>query len=168
MAGRLMLGISGEAKRTEQLATARRVLTAHVERARERGRPPLPKTVYGYRRDTIPGTALKAPPVVDEAQAEVVCCLFRWYVEGYSLGWIVKELYRRGVPSPGGGRGGPGRWCGTSSRTPSTSAAGPGARRRRAGSSASAAAGWPRATAPARPSGTRPRTGSRPTTRRPS
>src|SRR5205085_1786460 len=44
MAGRLMLAVNGEAKRTEQLATARRVLTSHVERARDRRRPPLAKT----------------------------------------------------------------------------------------------------------------------------
>jgi site-specific DNA recombinase len=112
MAGRLMLGISGEAKRTEQLATARRVLTAHVERARERGRPPLSKTAYGYRRETIPGTTVKAPPVIDEAAAEVVRCLFRWYAEGHTLGWIVKELHRRGVPSPLGRP----RWLRTSVR----------------------------------------------------
>lgn len=37
MAGRIMIGISGEAKRGEQLATARRVLTSHIERARDRG-----------------------------------------------------------------------------------------------------------------------------------
>jgi site-specific DNA recombinase len=112
MAGRLMLGISGEAKRTEQLATARRVLTAHVERARERGRPPLSKTAYGYRRETIPGTNVKAPPVIDEAAAEVVRSLFRWYAEGHTLGWIVKELHRRGVASPLGRP----RWLRTSVR----------------------------------------------------
>jgi site-specific DNA recombinase len=102
MAGRIMLGIGGEAKRTEQLATARRVLTSHLERARDRKTPPLAKTTYGYRRDTIPGTSLKAPPVIDEVTAEHVRCIFRWYVEGYSVGWIVRELYNRGVPSPRG------------------------------------------------------------------
>jgi site-specific DNA recombinase len=112
MAGRLMLGISGEAKKGELVATARRVLTAHVERARDRGRPPLSKTAYGYRRDMIPGTSVKAPPIVDEAAAEVVRSLFRWYVEGHTLGWIVKELHRRGVPSPLGRP----RWLRTSVR----------------------------------------------------
>jgi site-specific DNA recombinase len=102
MAGRIMLGIGGEAKRTEQLATARRVLTSHLERARDRRRPPLAKTTYGYRRDPIPGTGLKAPPVVDEVTAEHVRCIFRWYVEGHSVGWVVRELFRRGVPSPRG------------------------------------------------------------------
>jgi site-specific DNA recombinase len=102
MGGRLQLGITGEAKREEQLATARRTLTSHIERARSRLRPPLAKTTYGYRRDPIPGTNLKAPPVIDEQTAEVVRSIFRWYAEGCSLGWIVAELYRRGVPSPGG------------------------------------------------------------------
>jgi hypothetical protein len=100
MAGRIMLGIGGEAKRGEQLATARRTLTGQVEHARDRGRPPLAKTAYGYRREPIPGTDKKAPPVIDDGKAEVVRCLFRWYAEGRSLGWIVAELYRRGVPSP--------------------------------------------------------------------
>jgi site-specific DNA recombinase len=102
MAGRLMLGLTGEAKRGEQLATARRTLTAHIERARECGRPPFPKATYGYRRDTIPGTGAKTPPAIDDTTAEVVRCLFRWFVGGSSPGWIVGELYRRGVPSPGG------------------------------------------------------------------
>lgn len=100
MAGRIMLGLGGEAKRTEQLATARRVLTAHIERARNRLRPPLAKTAYGYRRELIPGTEKKAPPVVDEETAEVVRCIFRWYVEGWSIGSIAAELHRRHVPSP--------------------------------------------------------------------
>jgi site-specific DNA recombinase len=102
MAGRIMLGIGSEAKRTEQLATARRVLTAHLERARDRQQAPLTKTAYGYRRDLIPGTQVKAPPVIDEVTAEVVRQLFRWFVEGYSVGWIVRELYNHGVPSPRG------------------------------------------------------------------
>jgi hypothetical protein len=112
MGGRLLLGVTGEAKRQELEATARRVLTSHVERARDRLKPPLSKTAYGYRRDVIPGTerlndkgqlvVQKAPPAVDETTAEVVRCLFRWYAEGRSLGWIVKELYRRGTPSPNG------------------------------------------------------------------
>jgi site-specific DNA recombinase len=100
MAGRIMLGIGGEAKRGEQLATARRSLTAHVERARDRGRPPQTKTAYGYRRELIPGTARKTPPVIDEAKAEHVRSIFRWYAEGHSIGWIIRELYNRGVPSP--------------------------------------------------------------------
>jgi site-specific DNA recombinase len=100
MAGRIMLGIGGEAKRTEQLATARRVLTSHVERARDRRQPPQTKTAYGYRREPIPGTTLKAPPVIDEVTSEHVRSIFRWYVEGHSVGWIIRELYNRGVPSP--------------------------------------------------------------------
>jgi site-specific DNA recombinase len=100
MAGRIMLGIGGEAKRGEQLATARRSLTAHVERARDRRRPPQTKTTYGYRREPIPGTTRKAPPVIDEVTAEHVRSIFRWFVEGHSVGWIIRELYNRGVPSP--------------------------------------------------------------------
>jgi DNA invertase Pin-like site-specific DNA recombinase len=102
MAGRIMLGIGGEAKRGEQLATARRVLTSHLERARDRRQPPQTKTAYGYRREPIPGTTLKAPPVIDEVAAEHVRSIFRWYVEGHSVGWIIRELYNRGVPSPRG------------------------------------------------------------------
>jgi site-specific DNA recombinase len=112
MAGRIMLGISGEAKRTEQLATARRSLTGHLERARSCNKLPLPKTTYGYRREPIPGTNKKMPPVIDEETAEVVRSIFRWYVEGHSIGWIVAELYRRGVPSPLGRP----RWLRTSVR----------------------------------------------------
>jgi site-specific DNA recombinase len=100
MAGRIMLGIGGEARRGEQLATARRVLTSHLERARDRRQPPQTKTAYGYRRDPIPGTTLKALPVIDEVTSEHVRSIFRWYVEGYSVGWIIRELYNRGVPSP--------------------------------------------------------------------
>jgi site-specific DNA recombinase len=100
MAGRIMLGIGGEAKRGEQLATARRSLTANLERARDRGRPPQTKTAYGYRRDPIPGTTAKAPPVIDEEAAEHVRAIFRWYAAGRSVGWIIRELYKRGVPSP--------------------------------------------------------------------
>jgi hypothetical protein len=102
MAGRIMLGIGGEAKRTEQLATARWVLTAHLERARDRGRPPLSKTAYGYRRETSigPDGKVKARLVIEEATAEVVRDLFRWYAQGCSAGWIVRELHRKGVPSP--------------------------------------------------------------------
>jgi DNA invertase Pin-like site-specific DNA recombinase len=102
MAGRIMLGIGGEAKRGEQLATARRVLTSHVERARDRRRPPQTKTAYGYRREPIAGTPLKSPPVIDEVTSEHVRSIFRWYVEGHSVGWIIRELYNRGVPSPRG------------------------------------------------------------------
>jgi site-specific DNA recombinase len=102
MAGRIMLGIGGEAKRGEQLATARRSLTAHLERARDRRQPPQTKTAYGYRREPIPGTTLKSPPVIDETTAEHVRSIFRWYAEGHSVGWIVRELFKRGVPSSQG------------------------------------------------------------------
>src|SRR4051794_2144995 len=102
MAGRIMLGIGGEAKRGEQLATARRVLTAHVERARGTGRPPLPKTSYGYRREAFvgPGGKADARLLPEEAAAEVVRSLFRWYAGGHSIGWICRDLHRRGVPTP--------------------------------------------------------------------
>jgi site-specific DNA recombinase len=109
MAGRIMLGIGGEARRGEQLATARRSLTSHIERARDRRQPPQTKTTYGYRRDPIPGTTLKAPPVIDEVTSEHVRSIFRWYVEGHSIGWIIRELYNRGVPSPTGRP----RWVGS-------------------------------------------------------
>src|SRR5262249_29218321 len=99
-----------EAKRTEQLATARRVLTAHVERARDRQRPPLTKTAYGYCREIVPGEfrrqAGQLLPVFrltpDAGQAEIVRSIYRWFAEGHSLGWIVTELHRRGAASPGG------------------------------------------------------------------
>src|SRR5262245_43317961 len=55
MGGRLQLGITGEAKREEQLATARRTLTEHLRMARDGAKPPLSKKVYGYRREVVPG-----------------------------------------------------------------------------------------------------------------
>jgi site-specific DNA recombinase len=67
--------------------------------------------VYGYRRENTGECVVrKGRPVpvfvwvVDEAAAEVVRTAYRWYAEGRTGGWIVRELQRRGVPAPGGGR----------------------------------------------------------------
>src|SRR5262245_49946984 len=49
--GRLLLMLEGEGGNEQLLDTARNVLTKHVELARDHGRPPLPKQVYGYRRE---------------------------------------------------------------------------------------------------------------------
>src|SRR5207249_3448188 len=38
--------------------------------------------------------------VLDEDNAEVVRCIFRWYADGRTNGWIAAELDRRGVPPP--------------------------------------------------------------------
>jgi DNA invertase Pin-like site-specific DNA recombinase len=100
MGGRLMLGVSSEAKRGEQLAIARRTLTQHVRMARDEKRPPMTKRPYGYRRVVAQDGAVRLEP--DGLTAEVVRQIFRWYAAGHTPGWIVAELYRRCQPSPTG------------------------------------------------------------------
>jgi site-specific DNA recombinase len=102
MGGRLMLGVGGEIGRGEQIDKAHRSLTAHLAGARDRGRPPLPKPPYGYRREPIAGTNRKGPLLPDDARAPVVRDIFRWFTAGRSVGWVAEELARRGVPSPTG------------------------------------------------------------------
>ena len=103
MGGRLMIGMAAEVSREEQITKGRRSLTGYLRMAQQEGAPPLPRTPYGYRRDPIPGTREKAPPVPDGIRADVVRSIFRWYAAGHTVGWIVAELKRRNVPAPAGG-----------------------------------------------------------------
>jgi hypothetical protein len=107
--GRLLFMLEGDGGNEQLVDTARNVLTKHVAGARDHA-PPRPKTVYGYRRIHQGEFAHKSGgrlvPVfvwaVDEATAAVVRTLFGWYAAGRSVGWMIHELHRQGVPSPGG------------------------------------------------------------------
>src|SRR5688572_7356171 len=67
---------------------------------------------YGYRNVPIEDPVRKDPYgrpeivavryEIDEAQAEVVREMFRWYGEGRSCRWIAFELNRRRIQSPRG------------------------------------------------------------------
>lgn len=108
MDGRIVLGVTSEAKFGQIVDTGRRCLTQHLRMARDVGKPPLPKTPYGYRRIVDPDR----PPrkdgkrdykwEIDEQQAAIVRSIFDWYASGRSPGWISEELHRRCVPSPAG------------------------------------------------------------------
>ena len=105
MTGRLMLGITSEAKHGQLTDNARRCLTQHLRMARDEGVPPMGKTPYGYIRvedlDKPLDQKGKRPGkwVVDESAAEIVRSIFVWYARGETTGWISDELYRRSVPS---------------------------------------------------------------------
>jgi DNA invertase Pin-like site-specific DNA recombinase len=98
-AGRITDSILQEAKKLEQEAISRRVLSNQLLKAsagKDTGGLPL----YGYRREPDPvfGSRL----VSDGRKAEVVRLVFSLYDRGWTLGAIAGELYRRGVPSPRG------------------------------------------------------------------
>jgi site-specific DNA recombinase len=108
--GRLLLTLEGEGGNEQLQDTARNVLTKHLKLARDLGRPPRPKCVYGYRRSHNGQFDRKKDgrlvPLfdwsADEVTAAVVRTIFEWFAEGRSAGWIIHELHRRGVASPGG------------------------------------------------------------------
>jgi site-specific DNA recombinase len=108
--GRLLLTLEGEGGNEQLQDTARNVLTKHLKLARDMGRPPRPKCVYGYRRSHSGQFDRKKDgrlvPLfdwsADEVTSAVVRTIFEWFAGGRSLGWISQELHRRGVASPGG------------------------------------------------------------------
>jgi site-specific DNA recombinase len=108
--GRLLLTLEGEGGNEQLQDTARNVLTKHLKLARDTGRPPRPKCVYGYRRTHNGEFDRKKDgrlvPLfdwsADEATAAVVRAIFEWFAGGRSAGWIIRELHRRGAASPGG------------------------------------------------------------------
>jgi DNA invertase Pin-like site-specific DNA recombinase len=98
-AGRITDAVLQEAKRLEQEALSRRVLSNQLLRAKD-GKDTGGRNLYGYRREPDPVRGNKYVP--DGLKAEVVKLIFRMYDEGASLFDIVQELYRRGQPSPRG------------------------------------------------------------------
>jgi hypothetical protein len=58
------------------------------------------KPTYGYRLEPCPVRGKKL--VVDEHQAKVVRFIFERYDQGATLGQIARELFERGVRTPGG------------------------------------------------------------------
>jgi DNA invertase Pin-like site-specific DNA recombinase len=99
-AGRITDAVLQEAKRLEQEAISRRVLTNQLVKARL-GLSTGSKGLYGYRWETGPGGEKVMVP--DGRKAEVVRLIFELCDRGETLYGIAQELYRRGVPSPNGG-----------------------------------------------------------------
>lgn len=54
------------------------------------------RTCYGYKKDK-PGML-----VIDDNQTKVVRNIFNWFLEGYSIGEIIKSLETNGINSPKG------------------------------------------------------------------
>ena len=54
------------------------------------------RRLYGYTKDE------KGNLVIDEEQAGVVQKIFEWYIEGYSVLGIIKNLHKKEIPSPTG------------------------------------------------------------------
>jgi site-specific DNA recombinase len=108
--GRLLAMLESEGGNEQLVDIARNTLTKQLQRAAEQGRPPRPKCVYGYRRTHNGNFDRKRDgrlvPLfdwsVDEVTSAVVLTLFEWFAAGRYVGWMIHELHRRGVPSPGG------------------------------------------------------------------
>jgi DNA invertase Pin-like site-specific DNA recombinase len=97
--GRITDAILQEAKRMEQEAISRRVLSDQLLRARA-GRDTGGRALYGYRRVPDPQHGSRLIP--DGLKAEAVRLMFQLYDRGHTLAAVAAELYRRGVPSPKG------------------------------------------------------------------
>ena len=101
--GRITDAVLQEAKRMEQEAISRRVLSSQLlkaQRGEDTGGPPL----YGYRWERKEGGRKRRVP--DGRKADVVRLIFRLYDQGNTLWAVAEVLYRRGVASPRG----KGRW----------------------------------------------------------
>jgi DNA invertase Pin-like site-specific DNA recombinase len=97
--GRITDAVLQEAKRLEQEAISRRVLSDQLLKARQ-GRDTGGRALYGYAR--VPDPERVARLVPDGRKAEVVRLIFEMYDHGHTLAAVAAELYRRGVPSPRG------------------------------------------------------------------
>lgn len=51
---------------------------------------------YGYKKDK------HGMLIIDDEQAKVVRNIFNWYLEGYSIGGIIKKLETNGIKTPKG------------------------------------------------------------------
>lgn len=108
MIGRMNIGLNTENKHAQAVETGRNTLTGYLRMARDLGMPPLPRTLFGYTRiedmQAMPNRRGKRPGkwIVNDDAAAVVRQIFKWYVEGQAVAWIIKELLRRGVRSPSG------------------------------------------------------------------
>jgi DNA invertase Pin-like site-specific DNA recombinase len=98
-AGRVTDAVLQEAKKLEQEAISRRVLSNQLLKASE-GKDTGGLPLYGYRREPDPEFVSRLVP--DGRKAEVVKLIFTLYDQGWTLFAIAEELYRRGVPSPRG------------------------------------------------------------------
>jgi DNA invertase Pin-like site-specific DNA recombinase len=92
--GRVTDAVLQEAKRMEQEAISRRVLSQQLLKA-QRGEDTGGRPLYGYRTEN-------GRRVPDGRKAEVVQLIFRLYDQGHTLWAVAEELHRRGVPSPRG------------------------------------------------------------------
>jgi DNA invertase Pin-like site-specific DNA recombinase len=101
--GRITDAVLQEAKRLEQEAISRRVLSQQLLKARQGGDTGS-RPLYGYRRVPDPERGSRLVP--DGRRADVVRLIFRLYDQGHTLAAVVAELYARGVSSPRG----KGRW----------------------------------------------------------
>lgn len=94
---RLLLEIQGAFAEYERAKFMERARRGKLHKARA-GQIMNVRAPYGYRyirkRDGAPPAL-----VVDEAEAEVVRQIFRWYLEGKGVSWIAKELGRRRIPT---------------------------------------------------------------------
>jgi DNA invertase Pin-like site-specific DNA recombinase len=98
-AGRITDAVLQEAKRLEQEAISRRILSNQLVKAGQ-GIDTGSRPLYGYRRG--PGPDGRVTLVPDGHKAEVVRLIFELCDRGETLYGIAEELYHRGVPSPGG------------------------------------------------------------------
>jgi DNA invertase Pin-like site-specific DNA recombinase len=97
--GRITEAVLQEAKRMEQQAISRRVLSSQLLKA-QTGKDTGGRALYGYRWEyDSDGNKKRAP---DGRKAEVVHLIFTKYDQGHSLRGVAEELYRRGVASPRG------------------------------------------------------------------
>ncbi len=97
--GRVTDAVMQEAKRMEQEAISRRVLSTQLLRARD-GHDTGGRMLYGYCWETDSDGNRKRVP--DGHRAEIVRFIFRQYDQGWTLWAIAEELYRRGMSSPTG------------------------------------------------------------------
>jgi DNA invertase Pin-like site-specific DNA recombinase len=97
--GRITDAVLQEAKRMEQEAISRRVLSGQLLKA-QRGEDTGGRPLYGYRLEFRRDGSKRRVP--DGRRAEVVKLIFRLYDQGNTLCGVADELYRRGVASPHG------------------------------------------------------------------
>jgi DNA invertase Pin-like site-specific DNA recombinase len=95
----ITLAIRQDKSSAESAKMARRVMTSHLLLANKGGYTGGPPP-YGYL--LVPDDVLGKRLVPDPEKAEYVRLIFSMAAEGNSLGAIMRELRRRGVPTPSG------------------------------------------------------------------